>query len=462
MNFSIEQSEITELTEELERFSALIDLYSDGRSSEDMLMSEINRLERIQWENENIFNQLLAYTALAAAFGTLKSKKLDYSQAYYTNEYVYKEISYYHNVQYIVSRVEKEQWAALYITAYKTYCRAFLCLANAYDHVGRFCEAQQYYHLAALDAKNLKDVEINQGYSYANMHAFWEHEEPWIARRAKILLAKHAATFDSNAPGLREKISSWMVPSFEPPMADFGEMEDGSYEKWVNENYLRVNRYCDVDSFSVLSLKDNVRIKQIVDTEEKQSLYESMYDEILKSFMQTRKKLFNIISTDGEFDTEELKMIYKNFYSVLDKLSMFIKVYLDLPIEPHRVDFSTVWFDKSKKNIQPKILEHPNNLSLLAIYNIKQDIYGSDLVDYVIDEQTKDLKRIRNFIEHKFVKISEGEMSYNDFQLTISKEELTIDTIRLAQLVRCAIIYLCNFVMHSEYDKFHQCKAIIR
>ena len=133
---------------------------------------------------------------------------------------------------------------------------------------------------------------------------------------------------------------------------------------------------------------------------------------------------------------------------------MFIKVYLDLPIEPHKVDCATIWIDKSKKHIQPKILANSNNLSLLAIYNIKQDIYGSSLIDYVIDEQTKDLKRIRNFIEHKFVKISDGEMSYNDYQLTISKEELSLSTIRLAQLVRCAIIYLCNFVMHAEYDKY--------
>lgn len=178
-----------------------------------------------------------------------------------------------------------------------------------------------------------------------------------------------------------------------------------------------------------------------------------MYDEILKSFVQTRKKLFCVIDSTGEFDTEELKMIYKNFYSVLDKLAMFISVYLDLPIEPHKVDFATIWVDKSKKAIQPKILAHANNLSLLAMYNIKQDIYGGCFVDYVIDEQTKDLKRIRNFIEHKFMKIRDGEMSYNDFLLSISKEELTIDTIRLAQLVRCAIIYLCNFVMHAEYDK---------
>lgn len=44
-------------------------------------------------------------------------------------------------------------------------------------------------------------------------------------------------------------------------------------------------------------------------------------------------------------------------------------------------------------------------------------------------------------------------MEKDDYKLTISKDELALNTIRLAQLVRCAIIYLCNFVMHAEYDK---------
>lgn len=453
MNFSIEQSEITKLTEDLEKFSALVDLYSDGRSSEDLLLAEIARFENMDWTKENMFNQLFAYSVLAAAYCALKSKKLDYSKAYYTNEYVYKEISYYHNVQRIANRVSKAQWAALYLTAFRTYCRAYLCLANAYDHVGKFCEAQQFYTLAALDEHNTNDVEINRGYSYANMHAFWEHEEPWIVRRAQILLTKHSKHIDEKTPGLREMVCGWKAPSFEPPLAVFDTMEDGKYEEWVNANFLRVNRYCDVNALSVLSLKDNVKIKQISDTQEKRELYESMYDEILRSFICTRKKLFDVMCQQEECDTEQLKMIYKNFYSILDKLAMFLSVYLDLGIEAYKVDFASIWTDKSKKNIHPKILAHESNISLLALYNVKQDIYGSSLVKYVIDEQTKDLKRIRNFIEHKFVKIQDGEMTYNDYQLTISKDELSQNTIRLAQLVRCAIIYLCNFVMHAEYDK---------
>ena len=108
-----------------------------------------------------------------------------------------------------------------------------------------------------------------------------------------------------------------------------------------------------------------------------------------------------------------------------------------------------------KDNIRQEFLAHPQNLSLLALYNIKLDVYGTKTFNYVIDEQTKDLQRIRNFIEHKVIEVREGEMVYDDYRLQISKRELGINTIRLAQLVRCAIIYLCNFVMHAEYDKMN-------
>ncbi len=453
MNLSIEQSRITQLTEDLEKFAAFVDLYSKGGISDQSFISEVSRFESINWEEENIYNQLLAYSVLASAYCALKCNKLDYAKAHYTDEYVYKEISYYHNIQYIVSRVSKEQWAALYHTAFRICCRAYLCMANAYDHVGRFCEAQQYYQLAALDNCNIKDVEINQGYSYANMHTFWEYEEPWIVRRAQHLLTKYSKDFDAKVPHLRQTVCSWTAPSFDPPKVDFDQIPDGAYERWVNENYLRINRYCDIDAHSQLSLKDNVQVEQVCDTKERSELLATMYTEIHKSFVLTRKKLYDVLCSQEDFDTEQLKMIYKNIYSVLDKIAMFLSVYLDLPIEAHKVDFATIWVDKSRKNIQSKILAHENNLSLLALYNIKQDVYGSSFVDYLIDEQTKDLKRIRNFLEHKFVKVQSGAMTYNDFQMTISKEELSLNTIRLAQLIRCAIIYLCNFVMHAEYDK---------
>ena len=139
-------------------------------------------------------------------------------------------------------------------------------------------------------------------------------------------------------------------------------------------------------------------------------------------------------------------------YSILDKIAVFLKAYLELPSEVYQADFAKIWYDK-KNNIREEFMTRSENLSLLALYNLNLDVYGSRKFGYVIDEQTKDLQRIRNFIEHKIVRVKEEAMTYDDYQLTISKKELSINTIRLAQLVRCAIIYLCNFVMHAEYDK---------
>ncbi len=452
MNLSTEQSEINEMTEQLKKFSALVDLYNYGMASKDMFMSELTRFESVDWSKENMFNQLLAYNALGSAYGNLKSKNLDYTKVYYENEYIYKEINYYHNLHYVVTRVKKEQWAALYWTGFRLWCRAYLCLANAYDHVGRFCEAQQYYKLAAMDEKNVDDVEINQGYLYANMHAFWTEEEPWIVRRAQQLMRKHEQAYKRLAPELMPTVCGWVAPSFDVPQADFAKMNNGGYEQWVNDNYLRMNRYCDVEQFSQLSLPDNVKLPYVRDTEDRKRLFSTSFEEIKNTFIDTRKIVFSTLISEGEVNTELLKMSYKNLYSILDKIAVFLQAYMKIPIEVYQADFAKIWYDK-KNNIRQEFLARLEKLSLLALYNVNLDIYGSKKFGYVVDEQTKDLQRIRNFIEHKVVKIIDGPMRYDDYQLSISKNELAINTIRLAQLVRCAIIYLCNFVLHEEYDK---------
>ena len=450
MKLAITESELTELTDELSQFTALIDQYNIGTVNKETILREVARFEAIDWQKENMFNQMFGYFALASAYGNLKSKSLDHTTAYYDNEYVYKEISYYHNVQYVVSRVRKEQWGALYLSAFSLSCRSYLSLANAYDHLGRFCEAQQCYRLAAKDKRNEEEVEFNQGYTYANMHSFWIEEEPWIVRRAQGLLNKYTQRYDALTPGLRKKVCSWPAPGFDISLADFTALENGEYEQWVNENYLRINRYCDVEPFSELSMKDNVNLLEIRDSSEKKELFKSSFEEIKTTFIETRELTFEALG--GDVAIQKLKMCYKSFYSILDKIALFLKAYLDIPVEVYKVDFATIWYEK-KERLRTELLNNQHNLSLLALYNVKLDVYGVKSFDYVIDEQTKDLQRIRNFLEHKIVEVKPGMMTYDDYKMSISKEELALNTIRLAQLVRCAIIYLCNFVMHAEYDK---------
>ena len=454
MNNSIEQSKITERTEQINKFASLVDLFNKNAINRETFMAELSKVEQIEWSKENLFNQLIGYCVLGDAYGILKTRELDFRKAYYNNEYVYKEVSYYHNVQYLITRVKREEWAALYLNAFRASCRAYLCLANAYDHLGRFCEAQQYYRMALLDSTNTQEVERNQGFSYANMHAFWPEEEPFIVRKAQQIIRKYQQFFDGHSPYFRQ-ICSWSSPSFDAPLIDYDNIQDGEYEKWICQHYLRINRFNDVEPDSMLSLHDNVKLPVIVDTSEKKALYESTFEEIKGSFISTRKLLYSIINEDkNSMNIELLKMAYKNFYSIFDKIAMFLSNYLDVKLKSYEVDFAKIWNCKNG-DIRQEILEHSQNMPLLGLYNIKLDVYGMKTDWYVVDEQTKDLKMLRNYMEHKSIIIKDGPMSRTEYQLIISKKELELNTIRLAQLVRCAIIYLCNFVLHAEYDKHH-------
>lgn len=452
MKYSIEQSEITERTEQINKFALLVDLFNNKAVDRETFMAELSKIEQTDWAKENLFNQLIGYCVLGDAYGILKSRELDFRKAYYTNEYVYKEVSYYHNVQYLITRVKREEWATLYLNAFRASCRAYLCLANAYDHLGRFCEAQQYYRMALLDSTNTQEVERNQGFSYANMHAFWPEEEPFIVRKAQQIIRKYQQFFDGHSPYFRQ-ICSWPSPSFDAPLIDYDNIQEGGYEKWICRHYLRINRFNDVEPDSMLSLCDNVKLPAIVDTPEKKALYESTFEEIKGSFISTRKILYSIINEDkNSVNMEMLKMAYKNFYSIFDKIAMFLSNYLDIKLKSYEVDFAKIWNYKNG-DIRQEILAHSQNMPLLGLYNIKLDVYGMKTDWYVVDEQTKDLKMLRNYMEHKSIIIKDEPMSHTEYQLTISKQELELNTIRLAQLVRCAIIYLCNFVMHAEYDK---------
>lgn len=42
--------------------------------------------------------------------------------------------------------------------------------------------------MAMLDTCNTQEVERNQGFAYANMHAFWTEEEPFVVRKAQQII----------------------------------------------------------------------------------------------------------------------------------------------------------------------------------------------------------------------------------------------------------------------------------
>lgn len=452
MKTSIEQSKITEFTEEIEAFSMVHDSFYTGVICEETFMNKLKTFESHDFSKENLFNQLNAYFCLGCAYNALKIRKLDCSKAYYRNEYEDKEVCYFRNVLYIANRVRKEEWFSLYYSAWKISMRATLYLANAYDHLGRFNEALQYYDEAASDEANVHEVELNKGYCYANMHAFWPEAEPFVVRRAQEFLKKYSKEFDSHQPGLRERVCSWITPSFSDSLHVF-DGPDSDYHQWLSDNHLWLNRYADVSCRSVLAQGHNLNLPWIHASKERKDLFESFFGEMKEQYVESVGALYKAIFLSNDSNDYQLKSSFKELYSILDKTAFFLAQYLDINLPAHSIDFDKVWYDKSRKNINSKILAHESNLSLHAIFSIHRDIYASNPSEYVPDEQSKDLRKIRNYLEHRSIKFENGEMRFYETQLIISKDELILNAKKMAQIVRCSLIYLCNFLMHAEYDK---------
>ena len=64
MKYSIEQSEITERTEQINKFALLVDLFNKKAVDRETFMAELSKIEQTDWAKENLFNQLIGYCVL--------------------------------------------------------------------------------------------------------------------------------------------------------------------------------------------------------------------------------------------------------------------------------------------------------------------------------------------------------------------------------------------------------------
>lgn len=95
MKYSIEQSEITERTEQINKFALLVDLFNKKAVDRESFMTELSKIEQTDWSKENLFNQLIGYCVLGDTYRILKSRELDFRKAYYNNACVYKVSTYF-------------------------------------------------------------------------------------------------------------------------------------------------------------------------------------------------------------------------------------------------------------------------------------------------------------------------------------------------------------------------------
>jgi hypothetical protein len=152
------------------------------------------------------------------------------------------------------------------------------------------------------------------------------------------------------------------------------------------------------------------------------------------------------------FAIENVKTAYKTAYSIFDKIGFFVNAYMDLKIPEKQVSFRSLWRSDPKKPIR-KQFDTKSNWGFCALYWLAKDFFEKE-TDEVAEPQARYLCEIRNYVEHKYLRITESESQISpppdDLALALSRKQFESKAVHLLKLARSALIYLAIGVGFEE------------
>lgn len=170
------------------------------------------------------------------------------------------------------------------------------------------------------------------------------------------------------------------------------------------------------------------------------SLVQSQY--VNKDFSNISKQTLIINPLDysvSNIYTSYVKMAFKEAFSVLDKIAIFLNRYLDLGYaeDNKRLSYHTIWYKSLNKDNGINDTLDSNDHNLYGLYSLLREIRSSEYDD------------IRNALTHRYVRLFrhmnvDGEYEY---------EEFVEKTVELMRHIKYAIIYLHNYINTSEQSK---------
>jgi LA2681-like HEPN len=252
--------------------------------------------------------------------------------------------------------------------------------------------------------------------------------------------------------------------------------EEIKYKEWVLHNKLFINPLNDVYSHPAIAY-DSLHLPTITSSNhnDRNLFYHGFFNEIKQEYITARYLFYSYNHDFTEFDLHYsdsgrnlvnsldysqyglryglMRNSFRSLYSIFDKISYFINEYFSVGEDKEKVSFKNIWYKNGK--INPVIANISNN-PLRGLYFINKDFYSKDMEFLnVADEDAKNMAKIRNHLEHKYLRITMFNLNQDDFiGYTISESLLREKILRLLKCTREAIIYLSLAVHEAEFKKF--------
>lgn len=499
--------------EELSSLQKRIDESSDTK--------DINEINKIISEIENKINSIddlhmktNLYYLLGNCYSELHDIKNDVDNStiwHYEQKNLFKSIYFYRKS---INEINFEDFELQLKVGLLTN------LANSFSHYGRPIEALRYYNLALLEDKKVKVLK-NNSYLYPNYFMLLANKGWCFQNYSKIIYdISHSHLFNKEAYNFFIKAIKKVAFFIENTKYEFSydfykqfkntlesncaSLEEfygldflnkdenyNEYELSENENESKYQKWCLLNQLYLNPMNDlgniNIATHDILGLPNLKTpikngfpIYITYFNQIKQEFIFNRSLLFEGLNNLTEkfydnakyiiddfdynlfnMDIEKIKIVFRGFYGLFDKIAYLLNEYLELGWDDRNIDFNKIWKNpNNKKQLSSKLLSL-ENYAIRGLYLINKDIsFNTDEeFEQSIEPYSKDMAKIRNHLEHKFLMVkiinpirnNDRERKY--YQIT--EDELIEKTIRLAQLVREAIIYtsLAIYIEEEKKDK---------
>ena len=370
-------------------------------------------------------------------------------------------------------------------------CQILTNLGNLFSHIGRFSEAQLYWHKALEVIPDFPMAVGNIGfglfhyakalYDRGHQSLFFKFAYKYLTDSLKLDIYPEAKQhFSKTLQVLEERFDNNHLKDLEG-LDDYKlgkSKREQEYRKWCLDNKLFLNPINDITNKSIAA-HDCILLPTMILEFNQTPVYQTIFNQLKQEFVSGRLLLFEGITQKRKhysdkgnlqmdtldyatysFCIEKVKIAFRMCYSILDKIGYLLNDYLNLGFKPDQVSFRKIWYTYKKNKpdgLNPKISE-TKNWAFRGLFWLSKDLYEKNDLEYIssLEPDAKDLALMRNFIEHKSFKTVEfGELSIVDNGLTflISRTEFEFRTQKLFRLVRAAMIYLSLGINQEERKK---------
>ena len=367
-------------------------------------------------------------------------------------------------------------------------CMILNNLGNRLRVAGRFIESIEYWRRALEVQPNFGMALCNRACSLAYYAQAFEDTGTralflWVAHKEAAAALAPTAVYthprDGSTRKATKRVKEWIESVIDVEgMAALNPLtcpdtsatkEEHDYCRWclTNRLYLNPSFYL---GWHTMATPDFLGLPSHVVLVDAPHTFESFFDQMKQEYVSARWMLYEGLSvkvphfSDRDVPLnmteprqtlslaiERVKAAYRISYSLFDKVGFFLNAYMGLSIPERHVSFRGLWRLDDKKPIR-KEFDQTGNPGFCALYWLAKDFFEKEN-DEVAEPEARSLKDIRNYLEHKYLRITADEPATSplyDLAFMVSRKQFETKALHLLGLARSALIYLAIGVGFEE------------